>query len=131
MKHLMKDENGLLTFEWILLITLLVIGIIGGISVIRDALIIEAAETAGSIVALSQDYAVTGPLKIEVSDSKGISVKMTETTGNKSSFTDEIGKITITGSGAAATSNGTSDNNQTNTEDPDPTNTDPDNPTGT
>ena len=97
----------------VLVVAWLVIGIIGGISVIRDALIIEAAETAGSIVALSQDYAVTGPLKIEVSDSKGISVKMTETTGNKSSFTDEIGKITITGSGAAATSNGTNTNTST------------------
>ena len=95
MKHIMRDESGVLTFEWILLITLLVIGIIGGVAVIRDALIIESAETAGAIVGLSQDYAATGPWNIEVSDSKGVEVKMTETTGNKSAFTDAPGKAGI------------------------------------
>ncbi len=93
MKHIMRDESGVRTFECILLITLLVIGIIGGVAVIRDALIIESAETAGAIVGLSQDYAATGPWNIEVSDSKGVEVKMTETTGNKSAFSDAPGKM--------------------------------------
>ncbi len=95
MNRIMKDENGVLTFEWILLITLLVIGIIGGIAAIRDALIIEAAETAGAIVALNQSYSVSGPYEIVVSDTKGVEIKMTETTGAKSEYTDEAGKVTI------------------------------------
>ena len=101
---IIKDESGVLTFEWILLITLLVIGIIGGVAVIRDALIIESAETAGAIVGLSQDYAATGPWNIEVSDSKGIEVKMTETTGNKSAFSDAPGKASVASGAAAADS---------------------------
>lgn len=95
MNRIMKDENGVLTFEWILLITLLVIGIIGGIAAIRDALIIECAETAGAIVALNQSYSVSGPYTITVSDQKGVEITMTETTGTKSEYTDEAGKVTI------------------------------------
>ena len=95
LNRIMKDENGVLTFEWILLITLLVIGIIGGIAAIRDALIIEAAETAGAIVALSQDYEVSGPWLITISDKLTVESGMTETTGAPSVYTDEPGKVKV------------------------------------
>ncbi len=68
LNRIMKDESGVLTFEWILLITLLVIGIVGGIAVIRDAYIIEAAETAGAMMALSQDYTIAMPLQSVITD---------------------------------------------------------------
>jgi hypothetical protein len=42
-----------LTFEWILLISLLVIGIIGGLSVVRNALICELTDLAECIGALN------------------------------------------------------------------------------
>lgn len=96
--RIMKDENGVLTFEWILLITLLVIGIIGGIAAIRDALIIESAETAGAIVALNQSYAVSGPWYIKLSDSKGVTIVISETTGNQSAYSDTAGVVTISDS---------------------------------
>ena len=137
LNRIMKDENGVLTFEWILLITLLVIGIMmqvcfqvilniavvtdtipntgiglpffsyggtalvlllaemGGIAAIRDALIIEAAETAGAIVALSQDYEVSGPWLITISDKLTVESGMTETTGAPSVYTDEPGKVKV------------------------------------
>ena len=44
---------GILTFEWILLISLLVIGIIGGLSAVRNALICELSELAQCITALN------------------------------------------------------------------------------
>ncbi|MDO4628640.1 MAG: hypothetical protein Q4C70_05615 [Planctomycetia bacterium] len=66
LNRIMKDESGVLTFEWILLITLLVIGIVGGIAVIRDALIIEAGETAGAIVALDHSYVIADPLEAKI-----------------------------------------------------------------
>lgn len=95
LNRIMKDENGVLTFEWILLITLLVIGIIGGVAAIRDALIIESAETAGAIVALNQSYAVSGPYTITVSDSLGVEIEMIETTGTKSEYSDTAGVVKV------------------------------------
>ena len=107
LNRLMKDENGVLTFEWILLITILVIGIIGGIAAIRDALIIESAETAGAIVALNQSYEVSGEYTIEIDpgevtgtdpvtvDFTGATVE--ETTGTPSKFEDEAGEVTVSG----------------------------------
>ncbi len=68
LNRIMKDESGVLTFEWILLITLLVIGIVGGIAAIRDALIIEAGETAGAIVALDHSYVIADPLEVFLSN---------------------------------------------------------------
>jgi hypothetical protein len=43
----------MLTFEWILLISLLVIGIIGGLSAVRNALICEIHDLAECIEALN------------------------------------------------------------------------------
>jgi hypothetical protein len=42
-----------LTFEWILLISLLVIGIIGGLSAVRNALLTELDELAECVGAIS------------------------------------------------------------------------------
>ena len=46
------DRRGLLTFEWILLISLLVIGVIGGLGAVRNALICELVELAECIESL-------------------------------------------------------------------------------
>jgi len=43
------ERRGILTFEWILLITLLVIGIIGAAALVRNALICELTDLAGCI----------------------------------------------------------------------------------
>lgn len=59
MKRVRRTNNrarkrlGFLAFEWILLISLLVIGIIGGLSAVRNALICELSELAESITALN------------------------------------------------------------------------------
>ena len=36
-----RKRSGVLTFEWILLVSLLVIGVIGGISAVRNSLLCE------------------------------------------------------------------------------------------
>jgi hypothetical protein len=51
--------RGILTFEWILLITVLVIGIVGGVSAVRDALVSEIGDVVGAAVAVDQSYTVT------------------------------------------------------------------------
>ena len=48
-----RRRRGALTFEWILLISLLVIGIIGGLSAVRNALICELTDLAQCIQALN------------------------------------------------------------------------------
>ena len=48
-----KKRLGVLTFEWILLISLLVIGIIGGLSAVRNALLCELTDLAECIEALN------------------------------------------------------------------------------
>ena len=57
-----KEDDGVLTFEWILLITLLTIGIVSGLSSVRDALIDELGDVAQAIIALDQSYSIDHPL---------------------------------------------------------------------
>ena len=60
-KHLWGDDHGGLTFEWILLITVLVIGIVGGFTAVRDAVIDELGDVAGAIIAVDQSFTTEGP----------------------------------------------------------------------
>ena len=52
-----RRRRGVLTFEWLLLITVVVIGIVGGLSTVRDALINELDELAAAVDALYVDPA--------------------------------------------------------------------------
>ena len=66
LKRLWCEDEGVLTFEWILLLTLLVIGVIGGVAGIRDAIIHECQGVVGAMVSLDQSYYVTPPLGVGV-----------------------------------------------------------------
>ena len=61
-----KEEDGVLSFEWVLLLTLLTIGIVGGIAAARDAIIDEMGDVAEAMLALDQSYSVDFPLLITV-----------------------------------------------------------------
>lgn len=112
-RRIWNDESGLLTFEWVMLFTLLVIGIAGGVSAIRNALIIEASDTAGAIVTLQQSYEISGSGGITISD-KSITngEKVEELNGLASSYTDKAGQINVEaaadvgGSGSGGSGNG-------------------------
>ncbi len=54
-------RRGVLTFEWILLISLLVIGVIGGLSAVRNALLCELSDLAGCIASLVTCQAQNDP----------------------------------------------------------------------
>jgi len=71
MNRIMLDESAVLTFEWILLLTLLVIGIVGGVASIRDALNIEASEVAQAINALNVNYEISPPYNQSESHGSG------------------------------------------------------------
>lgn len=51
-----RKTDGVLSFEWVLLVTLVVVGIVGGLSGARDAIISELGDIAGAIIAVDQSY---------------------------------------------------------------------------
>ncbi|MBN2474986.1 MAG: hypothetical protein JXB62_10290 [Pirellulales bacterium] len=63
-----REDEGVLTFEWILLITVLTIGIVGGLSAVRDAVITELGDVTQAVVSLDQSYAILAPWEIAVAD---------------------------------------------------------------
>jgi Flp pilus assembly pilin Flp len=63
MLKLWKDECGAyILLEWLLLVLFLAIGIITGLTALRQAIITEAEETANAILALNQSYSFAGQI---------------------------------------------------------------------
>jgi Flp pilus assembly pilin Flp len=79
--RLWKEEDGVLAFEWVLLLTLLVIGIVSGVAAARDAIIDELGDVSEAMVAVDQSYRVSNPLRIDVHAA-------TTTAASDSQFTD-------------------------------------------
>ena len=61
-----KEDDAVLAFEWVLLVTLLTIGIVGGVAAARDAIIDELGDVAQAMLAVDQSYMVNFPLAVEV-----------------------------------------------------------------
>jgi Flp pilus assembly pilin Flp len=78
-----QEEDGFLTFEWVLLVTLLTIGIVAGLSAARDAIIDELGDVAQAMLALDQSYTIDFPLNIDVHI-------IDNTSASDSSFTDAL-----------------------------------------
>lgn len=60
LRNLLIDEEGVLTFEWILLLTILVIGAIAGLAAVRDALDVELCDISEGIMSINQEYVMHG-----------------------------------------------------------------------
>lgn len=58
LKRICSDDQGVLTFEWILLITVLIIGIVGGLSAVRDGVIDELGDVAEAVLHVDQSWTV-------------------------------------------------------------------------
>jgi Flp pilus assembly pilin Flp len=52
--RLYRMDDGMLTFEWTVLSTVLVLGIVGGLTTVRDALNQELAQVAQAITSMPQ-----------------------------------------------------------------------------
>lgn len=83
LSRMWKEEDGVLSFEWVLLVTLLTIGIVSGISAARDAIIDELGDVAQAMLALDQSYTIDFPLNVDVHTVDG-------TSASDSSFTDAL-----------------------------------------
>jgi Flp pilus assembly pilin Flp len=54
------EDDGVLSFEWTLLVTLLTIGIVSGLAGARDAIIDELGDVAEAAQAINQSFFLTG-----------------------------------------------------------------------
>ena len=54
--HVWTEEDGVLSFEWTLLLTLLTLGIVGGLAAARDAIIDELGDVAEAAQSFDQSY---------------------------------------------------------------------------
>ena len=71
LKRVWCEEEGVLTFEWVLLITVVTIGIIGGYSAMRDAVIDEMGDLADAVIAVDQSFTTTAPTSCPAAGSWG------------------------------------------------------------
>lgn len=81
LKQLWMEEDGLLAFEWTLLLTVLVIGIVSGVAAVRDGIIDELGDIAQMMLAVDQSYTISFPLNVDVHT-------VDATAASDSSFTD-------------------------------------------
>lgn len=59
LRRLACEDDGVLSFEWVLLLTLLTIGIISGLTAARDAIIDELGDIAQAAQAFDQSYSLS------------------------------------------------------------------------
>jgi Flp pilus assembly pilin Flp len=78
-----KEDDGVLSFEWVLLVTLLTIGIVSGVAAARDAIIDELGDVAQAMLALDQSYTIAFPLEAHVH-------ALNTSSASDSSFTDAL-----------------------------------------
>jgi hypothetical protein len=61
-----SEQDGVLSFEWTLLATLLVIGVVAGLAGARDAIIDELGDAAQAMLALDDSFVLDQPLSLIV-----------------------------------------------------------------
>jgi Flp pilus assembly pilin Flp len=61
-----REEDGVLSFEWTLLLTLLVLGIVGGLAAARDAILDEFGDVAQAMLSLDHSMTISFPLLVTV-----------------------------------------------------------------
>jgi hypothetical protein len=68
LQRMIREDDGVLSFEWVLMFTVLVIGIVMGVAAARDGVVEEIGDAAEAMVALDQSYYVDFPLQPSIID---------------------------------------------------------------
>jgi Flp pilus assembly pilin Flp len=79
--RLWKEEDGVLSFEWVLMVSLLTLGIVAGLCAARDGVIDELGDAAQAMLALDDSYRIDFPLQISIDGNDFVG-------GTASQFTD-------------------------------------------
>lgn len=61
-----REDDGVLSFEWVMVTTLLVISVVGGLAGARDAIIDELGDAAQAMLALDNSYTIAYPLQLSI-----------------------------------------------------------------
>ncbi len=83
LRHLWTEVDGVLSFEWTLLVTLLTLGIVSGLAGARDAIIDELGDVAQAMLCLDHSMTISFPLAVAVHGTQSSSA-------SDSSFTDAL-----------------------------------------
>lgn len=86
--RLWRETDGVLSFEWTVLTSLLTVGVVSGVTAVRDATVDEFGDVALSMVSLDQSYYIQPPLLKWVSFGCGRGTAPTAAAG--SMFTDRV-----------------------------------------
>ena len=79
--RLWREQDGALSFEWAMILTLVVIGVVGGIAAARDAIVDEFGDASQAMLALDGSFTIAFPLHLTID---GVSTGM----ASDSSYTD-------------------------------------------
>src|SRR5262245_41656731 len=91
MKRLWREDDGVLSFEWTLLVTLLVLGVVAGLAGARDAVIDELGDAAQAMLSLDNSFTIDWPLQITVDvDGAGGNPGVVAGLASDSSFIDAL-----------------------------------------
>ncbi len=66
LQRVWREDSGTLSFEWVTLTSLLVIGAVGGMASVRDAVVDEMADLTEAMVSLDQSYVIQPPCTVAV-----------------------------------------------------------------
>lgn len=61
-----KEDSGALSFEWVTLNSVLVLGVVGGVASVRDAINDEMADLTEAMTSLDQSYVIQPPAAVNV-----------------------------------------------------------------
>lgn len=66
LKSVVAEEDGLLSFEWVMLVTLLTIGVVAGATAARDGIVDELGDTAESMLSVDGSFQIDFPLQVAI-----------------------------------------------------------------
>src|SRR6186713_1088066 len=66
LSRMWHEQDGVLSFEWTMLASLLTVGVVAGMAAVRDGVIDEMGDLTRSMTSLDQSYRIQPPLVISV-----------------------------------------------------------------
>ncbi len=66
LRRMWDEEDGVLSFEWTMLTSLLTVGVVSGVAAVRDAAIDEMGDLSQAMLSLDQSYVIQPPLAVQV-----------------------------------------------------------------
>ncbi len=66
LSRMWRETDGVLSFEWTMLTSLITVGAVAGVTAVRDAINDEMADVTQAMTTLDQSYVIQPPLAVQV-----------------------------------------------------------------